>query len=108
VTVDLAADAVALQGAVDDGASDAEEVGQFGGAVSALPQEVHQVASWRGLSLGCLPRSSPLALATRMPSPVCSRITALRYVVTGDDRSRYSETVIITNSPGLPVSTSIT
>jgi negative regulator of sigma E activity len=28
--------------------------------------------------------------------------------VTGDDRSRYSETVIITNSPGLPVSTSIT
>ena len=31
-------------------------------------------ASWRGLSLGCLPRSRPLALATRMPSRVRSRM----------------------------------
>jgi DNA-binding transcriptional LysR family regulator len=31
-------------------------------------------ASWRGLSLGCFPRSLPLALSTRMPSLVRRRI----------------------------------
>jgi hypothetical protein len=31
-------------------------------------------ASWRGWSLGCLPRRRPLALATRMPSRVRSRM----------------------------------
>lgn len=40
-------DLVALQGAVDSGAGDAEEVGEFGGAVLALPEQAHQVG-WTG------------------------------------------------------------
>jgi hypothetical protein len=41
MSVRLAADLVALQGAVDVGAGDAEQVGQLGGAVFTLSIEVH-------------------------------------------------------------------
>ena len=71
---------VALLGAVDGGASDTEQVGQFGGAVHTGLEQADQSASYRGLSLGyrglslgCLPRSRPLAFATFIPSRVRSR-----------------------------------
>src|SRR3979409_520364 len=54
---------VALLGAVDGGASDTEQVGQFGGAVLTGVQQADQMCFLPGLSLGCLPRSRPLAFA---------------------------------------------
>ena len=65
---------VALQGAVDGGAGDAEQVGELGGAVVALPVEVHQMGFLSGVELGLLTAQLPLALATRMPSRVRRRM----------------------------------
>lgn len=66
--------ALSLDGAVDGRAAHAEEVGDLGGGVLAAWTRETRWASWRRLSLGCLPRRWPLALATFMPSRVRSRI----------------------------------
>jgi hypothetical protein len=65
---------LALLGAVDGGASDTEQVGEFGGAVLTGLEQADQMCFLPGVSLGCLPRSRPLALATFIPSRVRSRI----------------------------------
>ena len=59
---------VALLGAVDGGASDTEQVGQFGAAVLTGLEQADQMCFLPGgLRLGCLPRSRPLAFATFHP-----------------------------------------
>ncbi len=58
----MAAGAVAFQGAVDGGAGDAEQVGQFRGAVFALPEEVHEVGLLAGVELGLLAAQLALGL----------------------------------------------
>src|SRR3954466_5873761 len=50
---------VSLRGAVDGGAGDAEEVGQFSRAVLALPVQGHQVGLLAGVELRLLPAESP-------------------------------------------------
>ena len=70
----LRCDALAFDSAVDSGAADAAQVGDLGGAVLATVDQRDQVRFLATVSLGCLPRSRPLALATFMPSRVRSRI----------------------------------
>ena len=67
-------EALPFDGAVDSGAPDSEELGDLCGAVLAAVHEGNQVGFLFRLSLGCLPRSRPLAFATFMPSRVRSRI----------------------------------
>jgi hypothetical protein len=65
---------VACERSVHGGACDAEQVAEFGGAVFARLRNPTRCASWRGLSLGCLPRNRPLAFAIFIPSRVRSRM----------------------------------
>jgi hypothetical protein len=67
VTVCRSAGSVALQGAIDGGASDAEQIGQFGGAVLALPEEAHQVGVLTRIELGLLAAQLPLGLCDAHP-----------------------------------------
>lgn len=59
-----------LYGAVDGGARDGEQLGELGAGVLPARQSSTGCASCAGLSLGCLPRKRPLALAIFMTSLV--------------------------------------
>lgn len=63
-----------LQGAVDDGSADAEEVGELSGAVLAGLEQLHQMCFLTRVELGLLAAKPALGLATFMPSRVRSRI----------------------------------
>jgi hypothetical protein len=54
---------------VDGGARHPE---QFGDGVAAGRVRLHRVGCWRAVSLGCLPRSLPLALAIVLVSDYCT------------------------------------
>jgi hypothetical protein len=74
--VGLGCHALPLDGPVDGGAADAEELSDLGGAVLAAVHQRDQVRLLAAVGFGCFPRSRPLALATFIPSRVRSRITS--------------------------------
>jgi hypothetical protein len=65
---------LALNGPVDRGSPDAEQLRHLDGAVVAAADERHEGGFLAAAELGLLPRRCPLAFATFMPSRVRSRI----------------------------------
>src|SRR3981081_1703800 len=56
--------------AVDGGAADREQFGELSDRVISRVDKLRTWTRWRGLSLGCLPLSLPLARAIAIPSRV--------------------------------------